>query len=60
MWIMGCAPFLGRTRNLWRKAPARLEGAEFSQLVARYAQRQISLDTFLAQAAQTARLMQGE
>ena len=47
-------------QNAWLEAPARLEGAEFSQLVARYAQRQISLDTFLAQAAQTARLMQGE
>ena len=47
-------------QNAWLEAPARLEGAEISQLVARYAQRQISLDTFLAQAAQTARLKQGE
>ena len=47
-------------QKAWLEAPARLEGAEFSQLVARYVQRQISLDTFLAQAAQAARLMQGE
>lgn len=54
------ARYQGMMQNARLKTPARLAGMELSQLVARYTQRQLSLDAFLAQAAQMARLMQDE